>query len=256
MSPPVYANVQCSSEHGSQIMNRMRATEDQNLFLIGIGFPGISSDSWKKAAGVKRLNQIQAGDMYILLIALGKSLNITLKNRCQDYETYECNMPQVWADISTQWWEQTIWYSSTVVTGSKNVHFLTCNSKTESSLNLYAKPFDGVTWTGVGLSALVVTVSLKLISVEQAKLGGMAKCRNGLDTFILLYWVIGTLLEQIETVGMKVGRYSAFRILVGVWILVCTVMTHGYRSLIIMSLNSPLGLVFPDTFEVSLFNFM
>lgn len=249
MSEPLYSNLACSRGQGGNIWEILRGAEPQSVFLIDQDFPGYSSME-KVALGVKRLNQIQWADMYILVVALGPSLNITVLKWCRRFVKFDCYIQEfIEADAKPRHWEHYSWSISKVATGQRNIHFLTCHSRVEGSFNLFVKPFSGGTWAGVAISVLAVAVGLKLM--EPARLeGGKDKSHNTLHTLTLLYWVLCTLLEQMDGLGKKVERFWAFRVLIGVWVLACTVITNGYRSLVITSLNEPLKLIFPDTFEV------
>jgi hypothetical protein len=72
------------------------------------------------------------------------------------------------------------------------------------------------------------------------------------------YWATAILLEQSSEAPMtktkKMEGFFGIQLLMGSWILMATILTNGYRSLAIMSLNAPISASFPDEFQVSYTN--
>jgi hypothetical protein len=65
-----------------------------------------------------------------------------------------------------------------------------------------------------------------------------------------LFSAFPILMDQIEHLH---HRTATSCIILSVWILMATVLTNSYKSLVIMKLNTPTPLSYPDFFKV--FNF-
>jgi hypothetical protein len=148
-----------------------------------------------------------------------------------------------------------LWHSSLIAVESQHFHFLTCSSTERIAFWFFTTPFDTLTWLAVWICVGAITGGIVIYGIVMDDGGNQ---RTNAVFSLTYYWATAILLEQSSEAPMtktkKMEGFFGIQLLMGSWILMATILTNGYRSLAIMSLNAPISASFPDEFQVSYTN--
>lgn len=214
---------------------------EHNRFRLPPDFPGFQRGTF----GSSIFSQISNPDIFLLVKILAPSCNVSIILLANAEES---NLPVIYSGETSALWDIYHWTSTIVIVGEKNLHFITCHSRKQLSFDLYIKPFDFLSWICLAGFVLIVVGALRgffaLLSVKsETRYTGLTS---------LAFWTVGTLLEQVDTISGKPAEYSGFRLFLAIWLLLASVITNGYKSFVMMSLNVPEVLLYPHSFEVGL----
>ncbi|OXA43215.1 hypothetical protein Fcan01_22097 [Folsomia candida] len=213
----------------------------QNQFRLARDF----SDLQGNILVSRDVSKISNAALFILLEILAPASNISIISNCWNTNEEKCSLPIINEGETSGDWSIFHWSSTYVIVAEKDLHFLTCHSKNRQSLDLYIKPLDLSTWICL-VGAMLILVGALRSFVSMVSLS--SERRNpGLQS--LCFWALGTLLEQLKPFSGRPANFSGFRLLVGIWVVAISVIINGYKSFVIMSLNVPDVLVYPDSYD-------
>lgn len=106
---------------------------------------------------------------------------------------------------------------------------MTCHTDSEISFKFYTNPFQAEVWLCILVSMLSFTVLTDVFVLKYLKLGVKTS----------LFFYIGAFLEETSSMSEKLLNHSAFRVGVGPWILLSSILSNVQVSLILRGLNAP-----------------
>lgn len=122
-------------------------------------------------------------------------------------------------------------------------NYLTCYKESEISFKFYTDPFQLEVWFCI---AITVTIFSILTDVF------VAKKLKKIQPLSSLFFYFGAFLEESSSLPSDLLNHSAFRVGVGPWILLSSILSNVYVSLILRGLNSPPPPTHFDTWEALL----
>ncbi|OXA54288.1 hypothetical protein Fcan01_11724 [Folsomia candida] len=213
----------------------------QNQFRLPRDFPSLQGNK----LGSRDVRQLSNAALFILVEILAPSSNISIIPYCWSPHEVKCSLPIINQGETSGDWDIFHWSSTYIIVAEKDLHFLTCHSNNRQSFDLYIKPLDLYTWICLaGAIFLFVGAARSFVSLVTLS---SEKRHPGLKS--LYFWALATLLEQVKPFNGKPTNFSGFRLLLGVWVLAISVIISGYKSFVIMSLNVPDELIYPDSYE-------
>lgn len=244
-SYPIQKQLICHSRPHMALVNYfMPSYLKQNQFQLARDFPGLRENN----PYLGMVTQTSNAALFLLMEILAPSCNLSIIPFCHSALDEKCSLPAISAGETPMFWDMYHWTSTNVVFGEKDLHFLTCYSKKKTSFDLYIKPFDFYTWMCLlGCVLLLVCALSGFASLASLNLG---TSRLGLSA--LGFWALATLLDQVKGISGLPTKVSGFHLLLGVWVLLASIITSGYKSVVIMSLNIPETILYPNSFEVIL----
>lgn len=118
-----------------------------------------------------------------------------------------------------------------IMTKFEGWNFLTCHRKpAELSFRFYTDPFQLEVWLLVLPTVIVFSILTDAFIVKWLKLGRV--CSS-------LFFFIGAFLEETSSLPSQILSHSVFRVGVGPWILLSSILSNVYVSLIMKGLNVP-----------------
>lgn len=249
MSSPNRQNFKCFQDFRDEnLFPLFSVIQAQTAFRYDVYLPAVKVRQLRN--GVDSLNELENAARYIVLHILAGRANANVSTSClQDLEG--CSFPMITTHESTSLWAAYVYKSTPVAVGAKNLHFLTCYSRSEVTFSTYTTPFDVYIWGAIAASIICVAVTahglVSLIHVirRDDKVGINMKTLPDVT-----FRIMGILLDQIDGLAVKSGNYTELRVLLAVWVMVATVMTSSYKGLVILGLNAPPPSQYLDKFEV------
>lgn len=124
-----------------------------------------------------------------------------------------------------------------IMTGVDGYSFLTCYSREAITFEFYVTPFQPELWYGVLTTYFFLAIALFVF------------CWKFGHSFCSWMYVLGALLEDGVTIPSKLEKNACFRIVFGVLIIVCVLLTNCYNGIMITGLNAPLAASSVTTFK-------
>lgn len=123
-----------------------------------------------------------------------------------------------------------------IVTEAKSFNFITCWSQQHYSFDIFITPFQVRLWAALLLS----TAGMALFLNAYVRKWHTAIYHTGFSGTLLL---VAYLFDDSIPISKAVGRKTAFRFALGIWLLVSVIIVQGYIGILITSISSP----FPHT---------
>ncbi|OXA42419.1 hypothetical protein Fcan01_22871 [Folsomia candida] len=120
-------------------------------------------------------------------------------------------------------------------------NFITCHEDDEISFAFYAQPFQENLWIGLTLWVAGLTVLFKLYG------NFVLKCDSSIVAWAMA--MFSSLLEQPAIVRKGFEVDKVFRVVFGLWTLLVTVFTNGYKGLAVNDVVAPLASWSPEYFR-------
>lgn len=116
-----------------------------------------------------------------------------------------------------------------ITTSFEGWNYMTCYTETELSFRFYTDPFEWPVWIFVITTMLTFTILTDVFCTWKLK-----------KILILssLFFYIGAFLEESSLIS-ELLNHSAFRLGVGPWLLLSSILSNVYVSLILRGLNAP-----------------
>ncbi|OXA41151.1 hypothetical protein Fcan01_24014 [Folsomia candida] len=120
-------------------------------------------------------------------------------------------------------------------------NFITCHEDDEISFAFYAQPFQENLWIGLTLWVAGLTVLFKLYG------NFVLKCDSSIVAWAMA--MFSSLIEQPAIVRKGFEGDKVFRVVFGLWTLLVTVFTNGYKGLAVNDVVAPLASWSPEYFR-------
>lgn len=117
--------------------------------------------------------------------------------------------------------------------------YLSCYSRSGLSFKFYAEPFQWEVWSCLAVSL----VTMILVTDTYARFW------LKLQVLSSTFYFIGSFLEETSSIPSKLWASATFRVGIAAWILLSSILSNTYVSLVIQGLNAP-----PDPERVSNFS--
>lgn len=109
-------------------------------------------------------------------------------------------------------------------------NYLSCYAESELSFKLYTNPFQWQVWVAVVVTIFIFTALTDTF---------VAKKLEKKETLSSLFFYFGAFLEETSSLPSDILNATVFRIGVGPWILLSSILSNIYVSLILLGLNAP-----------------
>lgn len=109
-------------------------------------------------------------------------------------------------------------------------NYLTCYTESELSFQFYTDPFQLSGWIYIISTMTLFTILTDLF---------LAKKLKKIETHTSAFFYLGAFFEETSSISGKLLNSSVFRIGVGPWLLLCSILSNVYVSLILRGLNVP-----------------
>lgn len=119
-------------------------------------------------------------------------------------------------------------------------NYLSCYIEREMSFKFYTYPFQAELWVAIGTTLITFTVLTDLF---------VAKTLKRRETLSSAFFYFGAFLEESSSLGSELLKHPAFRVGVGPWLLLSSILSNVYISLIMIGLNAPPPPINFDTWE-------
>lgn len=109
-------------------------------------------------------------------------------------------------------------------------NYLTCYKETELSLKFYTDPFQWQVWICIAITVTIFSILTDLFVAKKLKKEKVLSSS---------FFYFGAFLEESSSLCSELLKHPAFRVGVGPWILLSSILSNVYVSLILRGLNSP-----------------
>lgn len=228
--------------HTEPVLRNMNCRQFQSENPLLSGFLFFMDRTWKfnnlfgidtKEEGTKHPFSVKEGNAFIFKTLL-QHINGSLEFR---------RVPFLTPTVFTEMWD--IDYARrqgylAVVIDSESYNFISCHKVVNLDFKMYLQPFQFWVWFGIALSSVGITFFVHLLVKYGLKLK---------TTPHLVLIVFGSLVNETASIPRKLEGSNIFRTVIGPWLLVATILSNVYISLVIKGVNSPLPEERVDSFS-------